>query len=164
MFSDYQNKYISNVLDTTGYYGPTIMFLFVVFAIRKQKPFFITYILGFFINIFLNKLLKVLIREPRPKDSKNFTGLDNYEAEEQYGMPSGHAQAIFYSIFFYFYLTKNWYTLLCSLFLGVLTLYQRWKFNNHTINQLITGSTVGILFSLFVFYFTKYNLFMRTLT
>jgi len=152
-----------SILDTLGFYGPIIMFLFVVIAIRKQTPFFISYISGFFVNVYLNKLLKVLIREHRPKDSKNFTELDKYENEEQFGMPSGHAQTIFYSIFFYFYLTQNWYILVGSLFLGILTLYQRWKYNNHTINQLLIGSLIGLLFAFFVFYLTKKNLFMRTL-
>jgi membrane-associated phospholipid phosphatase len=152
-----------SILDTLGFYGPIIMFLFVVIAIRKQTPFFISYISGFFVNVYLNKLLKVLIREHRPKGSKNFTELDKYENEEQFGMPSGHAQTIFYSIFFYFYLTQNWYILVGSLFLGILTLYQRWKYNNHTINQLLIGSLIGLLFAFFVFYLTKKNLFMRTL-
>jgi membrane-associated phospholipid phosphatase len=153
----------SVLVDTLGFYGPIIMFLFVTIAIRKQTPFFISYVLGFFVNAYLNKILKVLIREPRPNGSRNFTGLDNYENEEQFGMPSGHAQSVFYSILFYFYLTQNWYILVGSLFLGILTLYQRWKYKNHSVKQLIIGSLIGILFSFFVFYLTKKNLFMRTL-
>jgi len=153
----------SILVDTLGFYGPILMFLFVVIAIRKQTPFLISYVLGFFVNVYLNKILKVLIREPRPNGSRNFTGLDNYENEEEFGMPSGHAQTIFYSIFFYFYLTQNWYVFVGSLFLGILTLYQRWKYKNHTVKQLIIGSLIGVLFSFFVFYFTKKNLFMRTL-
>ena len=76
-------------------------------------------------------------------------------------MPSGHAQSSMFSLT-YLYLVKqspSW--LLIELFIAILTLYQRWNYRRHTIQQLFVGSVVGIVFAYISFVISKR--YLRTL-
>ena len=78
-----------------------------------------------------------------------------------YGMPSGHAQSSCFSLTFLFLTTQTLWVLF-GLCIVVLTLYQRYKHNRHTLTQLFVGSLIGIIFSCCVFYTTKYYLDSQT--
>ena len=67
-----------------------------------------------------------------------------YKGIEYYGMPSGHSQSVFYTISYMWYVTHNVYLLLIGLFIGLITLNQRYKTKKHTIEQLIVGAFTGI--------------------
>lgn len=148
------------IFDYIGFYGPMILILVSIFSLWKRKYYVYSYLFFYMINIFLNKILKKLVREPRPNNSIDFRDIifdyfDKYKEEEQFGMPSGHAQMIFYSISFLYLVTKSPILLFISLFIGVLTLYQRWKYRNHTIYQLFIGSLIGLIFGSSVYYSTN---------
>jgi hypothetical protein len=70
-------------------------------------------------------------------------------------MPSFHAQTIFYALTFFYQVKKSVKWTLIMGFISILTLFQRWEYKNHTIEQLAAGSFVGILVGLFGFESTK---------
>ena len=111
----------------------------------KQSKYFYGYILFYVINTFINKFIKLVVRDPRPKDGKNIMDFEKnvYEGIEEYGMPSGHAQSCFYSITYLYLVKENSIWLIVELFIASLTIYQRWKYNRHTAQQLMVGSMVG---------------------
>jgi membrane-associated phospholipid phosphatase len=134
------------IIDGIGFFGPHIMLMITVVILWKQSKYFYGYLLFFIINTSINKLLKQLVREPRPKDGKNIMDFEKttYDGVEEYGMPSGHAQSCFYSLT-YLYLVKESPTwLLLELFIASASFYQRWSYHRHTAKQLLIGSVVGI--------------------
>jgi membrane-associated phospholipid phosphatase len=121
-----------------------------------MKYYFWSFLIFTLINAKLNEIFKLYIREPRPKDQIAFIDNNNLTGAHLYGMPSGHAQGISFSII-YLYLVKQSNILLFStLFIGGLTLYQRWKYHRHSVEQLIVGSIIGSFFGYFSYYITKY--------
>jgi len=64
------------------------------------------------------------------------------------GMPSGHAQMTAFGLTVAYLFTHQY--LYQSIFLFILTILQRFVFNNHTLLQLCVGSilgiTIGVLF------------------
>ena len=44
--------------------------------------------------------------------------------------------------------------LLFSMFLGIITIYQRWIYRRHTMEQLFAGSVIGILMAFIIFNLT----------
>lgn len=135
------------IVDTIGFFGPHILLCIGIILLWKQSKYFYGYLLFYMINTFINKLLKMVIREPRPKDGKNIMGFEKnvYEGIEEYGMPSGHAQSCFYSMSYLYLVKENPIWLIVNLFIASLTIYQRWSYNRHTAQQLIFGSLVGVV-------------------
>jgi len=149
------DSFFQNPIFFIGYYGPIIVLIINIYLMRHR--FFWLYIYLFFvvINTYINKALKILIKEPRPSNWKTFIEFEKLKDEEQYGMPSGHAQSISFSIFFYYLLfgiTPYIYVMLSIL---LLALFQRWYNRNHTILQLIIGLVVGGLFAYIVYYISN---------
>jgi len=147
---------IQSIFDNIGYYGPIILFFIVIYFLWNRPKYLQLYIICFFINTFLNKSLKLLFREPRPDNPIEFSSLEQYKNEERYGMPSGHAQSVFYSIVYLYSFHQSISVLLFTLFIGFTTLYQRWKYRRHTVNQLMVGSGVGSIFALAIYSLEKY--------
>ena len=135
------------IVDTIGFFGPHIILCIGIILLWKQSKYFYGYLLFYMINTFINKLLKMVIREPRPKDGKNIMGFEKnvYEGIEEYGMPSGHAQSCFYSMSYLYLVKENPIWLIVNLFIASLTIYQRWSYNRHTAQQLLVGSMVGVV-------------------
>ena len=62
---------------------------------------------------------------------------------DQYGMPSGHAQSVFFSTSFLFFALKNKYVSLVYLIVSLNSMYQRVKYKNHTVSQVVCGAIIG---------------------
>ena len=135
------------ILDAIGFFGPYIILLIGIILLWKQSKYFYGYLLFHVINTFINKLIKLVVREPRPNNGKNIMEFEQniYEGSEEYGMPSGHAQSCFYSITYLYLVKENPVWLIIELFIAGLTIYQRWNYNRHTAKQLIVGSIIGAL-------------------
>jgi membrane-associated phospholipid phosphatase len=146
----------SIIFDNIGYYGPIILFFIVFYFLWNRPKYLQLYIICFFINTMLNKCLKLIFREPRPDNPIEFAKFEKYKNEEQYGMPSGHAQSAFFSIIYLYNLHESISLLLATLFIGCITLFQRWKYRRHTIQQLIVGSAVGSVFAWSIYSLEKY--------
>lgn len=144
--------YITNSLDYIGHNGPIITFLITSFYLLFISKYIdLSFFLGgFLLNLLINNELKKWIREPRP--NKPIPYIDNkFKGAQIYGMPSGHAQMCFYNIGFLYWISSNIWLFAVSLLISVLTLFQRWKFRRHTIEQLFAGSLVGLSFSYIVY-------------
>ena len=147
-----------NIFDYIGHYGPVILFITTFFAIFEQKSYLYAFVLFSFLNIYFNKFLKIIIRQSRPPDQIQFidyfTALDG---EEQFGMPSGHAQTIAFQVIYLYLVKSSNFLLLFSLFIYSITMYQRWKFKKHTIEQLCVGSIIGAAIAYLTYHIvTKY--------
>lgn len=148
--------------DLVGYYGPAIQLIITSAALFMQKYYLAGYAIFLFINTFLNKWLKLHYKEARPsKEVETGAPIEISDPDifgmpiaDIYGMPSGHAQSILYSVSYLYFVTKSTLFLMAGLFLSGLTLYQRWQFKRHTIKQLAVGSAIGILIGYLGVYFT----------
>ena len=132
-----------------GFLGPILLF-FITTYLLWNHPYLYVYILFFFINVLFNKLLKHVFQQQRPSGSKTIMN----ENTDLYGMPSGHAQSVFFSTSFLYFVNGPLLFIFIELCIAMLTVYQRWKYKQHTIAQLGVGSLLGILFAFYVVTFT----------
>lgn len=146
-------------INEIGNNGPFILLLSTIYLLWNHKML-IYYICGFFVNIILNLILKIIIKDPRPSldKSKFLLALRNSNLIKinMLGMPSGHAQSVLYSSSFIFFVLQKWVPF--YLFISIVTIFQRVKFNYHTILQVIIGSIIGSFFAYLVFYLAKNKL------
>lgn len=137
-------------IDLVGFYGPLIIGLINAFTLWCRKLYLISYVLFFAVNSFLNGVLKNIIQQSRPQGQIYLNDHDVVpdSAPSKYGMPSGHAQSVGYSITFLYLVVNSPLTLCVSLFIGALTVYQRSKYRRHTISQLFTGLVIGSIIAM----------------
>jgi membrane-associated phospholipid phosphatase len=150
---------ISNFLFALGYFSEIILLIMISIILYYESPFdTIIYIIGFLSCGFLNGFLKKWIKDPRPKNSEKFLASEQFnKSNTVYGLPSGHSQNVFYAIT-YLYLVTQTFIPWDALFLSIsaLMVYERLKFHNHTILQLIAGAAVGIIFAYGVYNIRNY--------
>jgi membrane-associated phospholipid phosphatase len=133
--------------DYIGLYAPLILFFLSLFLLRNMTTYLQFFVSGFILNNILNIILKLAIKEPRPtKDQKAIEiGVVNGAriGFDKFGMPSGHAQNCGYCILFItMTLNEPFITCLYSL-ISLISLFQRYLYNNHSILQLVIGFIVG---------------------
>ena len=156
---------IKYILKITGQKGPLIL-LFTSFILLWNKTTFLYYyFFGFFLNIILNLILKGLFKQPRPLEGKRIFQIAlKYGSDYKYmngipfdmfGMPSGHAQSVFYSTVFIYLTLKNKKIALLYLLISLITLYQRVEYQMHTVLQVIIGSIIGAGFSYCIYYISQ---------
>ena len=150
-----------SILYEFGAYGPIILILLSWYLLWDNKNLFFYYTVGIFANAVLNIIFKGIIQEPRPMfDDKKVRLLKTHGKEYFYqsgipfdifGMPSGHAQASFFSTVFIYLALKQTNLLYIYIPLTFLTCYQRVKFDYHSISQIVVGGIVGSAFGYFVY-------------
>ena len=161
-------KLVERSIYNIGQYGPFLLILASAFLLRNQGLYFNYYLIGTLVNIILNFLLKMMIREPRPSvdkktfelalrhmKSKNYSNVLKYDV---FGMPSGHAQSVYFStIYLFLVLYKHKWTITVYFFLIIclITFYQRVKYEFHTVNQVLAGGFVGMIFAYLVYSFAS---------
>lgn len=130
-----------------GENSPYLLFYISLFLLLSKNLLIFYYIIGFIINLLINMIIKYLIKEPRPSNKyvKNFNERVKTISVDKYGMPSGHAQSIFYSFIFIHKSFNNIYLSLFYLIICLNTLYQRVNMKYHTINQVLVGSIIGLI-------------------
>lgn len=163
---------LHNILFTIGEYSPLILIIPTLTLLYNKPTLYYYYIFGLVINSMLNITLKLLIKEPRPQPLKNATAVanpnpkknENIETSlafsnlahfDNYGMPSGHAQIVFFSSIYIWFAFKNIKISLIYLCVSLITLYQRVQYNKHTISQVIVGSIIGSLMAALTYFFFK---------
>lgn len=147
-----------NIFDHIGFWSPLILVLVGLYELHETiwlKPIFISLVIA---NIIINKLLKSLIQQPRPDNSHTLYNFEDYSGEERYGMPSGHAELSTFSVIYVYLVKKSKMWLTIGAFLILLTCVQRWRYQLHTIPQLIVGVCVGAALGILMHKFTKYIL------
>lgn len=138
-----------------GFWSPFIIIGIVFYSIYELTPYKWLFLAIIPCNIFLNKIMKNIIREPRPEKIKPIYEFEDYEKHDKYGMPSGHAGMSSYATFFHFFLTKNIYLLLTNGLLTALCIYQRYESNAHSLEQLFVGTILGGIIAYTSIYFMK---------
>lgn len=145
-----------NGFDYIGYFGPQLLFFATLFLIRNKQTFLFWYIIGYALNIGLNIVLKLWMQEPRPSEDYALFNISLTHGKriwfEQYGMPSGHAQGVFYSTLFIGLLLKQPWITMVYLFISIYTVIQCVQYKNHTVSQVIWGSIIGAIMGI-IFYF-----------
>ena len=147
------------VLDLIGYYGPIILFSMTFYSLIERTQYLLVFTIGSVLNTFLNTFLKTIFREPRPKGQIPFIDHDDLIGAQQYGFPSGHAQASFYSLAFLFFANGPISMIYFMTIITFLTLYQRWKYRRHSVRQLAFGSLIGGSLAWVLVYLTQYYLY-----
>ena len=131
------------ILDYIGYQS-YIYFYFITFIAtilyRQDLLWFV--ILVSVINWNLNTALKLIFKQPRPKNIIAFNG----HKPKFYGMPSGHAQTATFNSFILAYITQSKYVVAFSVFICATVFYHRLKYNAHTQLQVFFGALVGLLY------------------
>ena len=125
----------------------------LVIISKEKSPIY--YIAGGIVNAFFSKILKNIFKQNRP-----LTGL----YKNSYGMPSSHAQALFYfatvaSLACFKYLDQT-YALYSSLSIFLYTiLASSWRtsIGLHTLNQTLVGAICGTGVGYLVNKFEHYN-------
>jgi membrane-associated phospholipid phosphatase len=162
--------FLEQVFYQVGNNGPFILTITSLLLLKNKTYYFEYYLFGSIMNFFLNQILKLVVKQPRPsvdqktfdlamkhmKSTTNYTNLISYD--KVLGMPSGHSQGVFFStafIYFVFYQLKpnnnNSNIFLFYLFISLVTIVQRVYYKFHTINQIIVGGLIGVGFSYLVY-------------
>lgn len=155
---------ITRTLYDIGNNGPFFLFFTSFYLLWTKERLFFYYIIGFFISIILNMLLKAIVKQPRPSvDSSVFYLLKNSKKimnipYDMFGMPSGHTQSCCFSTVFIFLSLKKYSMLFWYLLLTFITTYQRVKYKFHTTLQVIIGGIVGILLGFIIYYISQNNI------
>ena len=150
-----------DILHELGSYGPIILVVLSWYLLWEQKNMFFYFNTGLIVNSILNIILKGLIQEPRPMfDSKKIKLATSHAKSyffqngipfDIYGMPSGHAQAVFFMTTFIHLALNHTNITYLYVFFSLLIAYQRVLFEYHTIAQVMVGSIVGSSFAYFVY-------------
>ena len=146
-------------------FGPVILGVLPIYLLWNKRNLFFYYIIGFFISSLVNLVLKGLLQMPRPSEDAGRFNLALTHGRrfvfksglpfDIFGMPSGHAQMVFYSTTFVYLALRNPIILYLHLFVSLLTISQRVAFNYHTPLQVIVGALVGIGMGYLVYYLAK---------
>jgi membrane-associated phospholipid phosphatase len=146
-------------LDCIGFYGPEILFVSTVILLRQKNSLVTIYGIGFAVSVLLNFILKGLFKHPRPNDESHVFNIEKlYRTNvsfDKYGMPSGHAQAVFFTAIYTFLclsaIQLTFPVLFFYIFIACLTSYQRVKYKHHTVGQVVAGAVVGAILA-YLFY------------
>lgn len=140
--------YINKLFTYIGFFGPIVLVIFSIILLIKKTILLRIFFIGLGVNTLLNIILKILIKDPRPKDD-----IPLFEAElahdkrrisfDRFGMPSGHAQTVGYTLGFILFSVKSYFITNTYLSLTLITMWQRYFYRNHSLAQLLVGLTIG---------------------
>ena len=158
----------SEIFNQFGTYGPIIQIFLSMYLLWDKNNLFFYYTVGIFVNAIFNLILKGLIQQPRPsedpkmfelalKHSKRFLFKDGIP-HDIFGMPSGHAQSVFFSTVFIYCALKKKNILYGYLLMSLIVISQRVFFTYHTPLQVFVGAIIGGAIGYFVYYLARLNL------
>ena len=151
-------------LNALGANGPIVLLFLNILVLSSSytHEYAVIYVFFILVDIFVNELLKGIIKQPRPLGYKTnnevYYNLD-YGGVHKYGMPSGHAQSSAFSLTYIGLVTKSPLIIIAELCIGSIVLYQRWVTQKHTILQLVAGTLVGSLIGIIAFYVVDRKLY-----
>lgn len=144
---------IKNGLYYTGEYGPTLLWLISIFVLYKLPSYLGMFLIGSVASILINYLLKGIIKQPRPNQDaflqtieRQYRGIVGFG---RYGMPSGHTQLAVFITTYVCLATKNVYITLIYIIICIIVMYQRVKYDFHTITQVVAGAVTGVVVAVF---------------
>jgi membrane-associated phospholipid phosphatase len=141
------NKHVSQTFHYIGIYAPVLLFVISVLLLRHTPVFLRVFVSGVVLNNIANLVLKMAIREPRPSKDQKAGEIGVVDGErstfDKFGMPSGHAQNCGFFVAFITMVLNNPYVTGLYSVVSVITLFQRYLYNNHTFLQLLFGFIIG---------------------
>jgi membrane-associated phospholipid phosphatase len=147
------NNDLTKVFFYIGNNGPYILLIITIYLLWNKQNLLFYYLIGFFINVILNVVLKGFFKQPRPSDDPKLFKISLKTGNESifkdkipfniYGMPSGHAQTTFYNTIFIWFALKNKNVFILYCLFSLFVIYQRIYFSYHTVIQVIAGSLIG---------------------
>ena len=147
------NFYLSHI----GYQGPNTMLLLILImlftVVQSSNIYLYIYVIVWqIISHLINLTIKNTLKHPRPDSDKNENfknlkpSIDNYlTIHRNFGMPSGHAQAVISQLVFIALYFQQPILTTVSIMQAGLTLWQRYATHRHSIKQLIAGSMIGVI-------------------
>ena len=150
---------IVHIIDIIGETGPYIITIMSVILLIFKTAYLKIFLLGGLLNVALNVILKLYLKNPRPSDDKKALeiGISNGRifSFDKYGMPSGHAQMMLYAAI-YILLVYNSPILTITYFvITINTLFRMLNYNN-TLFQLGVGAGVGTIVGYISYSISKY--------
>jgi membrane-associated phospholipid phosphatase len=137
----------SQFLYAVGFFSEIILFIMVASLLYSHPPFFVVYLAALMVSTVINQVIKKWTKDPRPKNPHKFLAAEHFlPVKIAYGMPSGHAQETFFSVFFYYLVVRPAWNdpwLLTGVVICILCLIERFVFRNHTVAQLAVGALLG---------------------
>ena len=138
---------------------PIFLFFLSIYLLmyRSQEnlTLLLFYVGGFITNELLNRVLKSILRDPRPVP---------LSSTDKYGMPSGHSQLAVYSLVFMSLVLQEkryrYYGTIILLFsiLTLATMMQRVLVKAHTTEQVIAGALLGGVLGYITYNLSKKNI------
>ena len=141
-------------LDIIGLFGPIILFLVNIWQLWGNGIYWTANLVIFGINLFINNILKLWIKQPRPVGGHDMFNYKDPTGIDQYGMPSTHLQTVVCSLIFLYLVKQSSMLLISGMFITTLTIYQRFKYRKHTLEQLSVGGLIGLLVAFFGYIIT----------
>lgn len=139
--------FYQNIINELGKFAPFMSSLWLIYSFGKanKRLYYISFLI---LNIVINIILKLLIKDKRPlKECQNLDiTISNLEFDK-YGFPSGHSQIAFFN-FLVSIGSKNYEDVIFFI-LFLITVFQRYNSKCHTILQIIGGILVSIFIYLF---------------
>ena len=153
------NFKLSQMFDYIGFSAPYFLIPNTLFLILHNKMAVIVFIMGCISNLILNVALKLCFQQSRPSNIQHSFALDFSDvyknADElgphEYGMPSGHAQSVWFITAFITMVLKNHTISFVYTVISICTMIQRVQYKNHTMNQVLVGMIVGSLFAYWLY-------------
>lgn len=137
----------SQFLYAIGFFSEIILLVMVACLLYSHPPFFVVYLAAMMVSTVINQAIKKWTKDPRPKNPHKFLAAEHFlPGKIAYGMPSGHAQATFFSIVLYYLVVRPAWNdpwLLTGVVICGLCLMERFVFRNHTAAQLAVGALLG---------------------
>lgn len=151
-----------------GQMAPSILMITSLILLWNKQTLLYYYFFGFCFNIVINLLLKGLFKQPRPTEGHRLFQLALKHSQEHkymngipfnvFGMPSGHAQTVFFSTIFIHFALKNKKITFVYFLISLITMYQRVEYKMHTVFQVIVGAIVGCLIGYLTYYISQREL------
>lgn len=139
--------FITRTVDYIGYLGPFLLLSATIILLKNKATLLSVYVVGYVLSLIINIILKELIKQPRPSEDLSIFNASVAHGKrisfDRYGMPSGHATSVFYSTAFVFLALKSPVLSIIYLLIAINTGYQRIKYKNHTLLQVICGAIIG---------------------
>jgi len=161
-------KLFMSIFNNIGSYSPFYVWALSIYLLCDKQKLLFYYVIGFFVNMILNLVLKGIIQQPRPMEDINIFNLALGNGKrfifkdgipyDVFGMPSGHAQTVLFSTAFVYFALRNNKILYIYLLISLITMGQRVAFNHHTISQVFMGAIAGAFFGYFAYYLCKENI------
>ena len=134
--------------DWIGANAPLFLFFVSVWQLVHWPRALWFFLVGSIVNVCTNLLLKGILQQPRPDKDQRVLEIALYHGErfsvDKYGMPSGHAQYCGFALAFITLALQRPLLSVAYWLLTLVTAYQRYLYNNHTLLQIIIGLGIGI--------------------